>query len=112
MVNQLNAIINSENKAVRSGRALLVSTLGNADIGSRLIALTLVEQGYNVILLDEVEDLSGLAIHPVIESFAVIGVYSVKTVNEHQLTATNQLEEQSVGQALFSELIQQLWCEK
>ena len=112
MVNKLNAIIDSENKASRSGRALLVSTIGNTDIGSRLMALTLVEQGYNVTLLDEVEDLSGLAIHPAIESFAVIGIYSAKAINEPQLTAINQLEEQFSGKVVVSELIQQLRCEK
>ncbi|RSD31107.1 MerR family transcriptional regulator [Vibrio pectenicida] len=112
MLNKLNSIIDAENKATRSGKALFISILGNADIGSCLMALSLVEKGFNITMLKEVEDLSGLLIHPAIEEFSLIGIYSARAIGEAQLTALNQLEAKFSGQIVVSELLKQLRCEQ
>ncbi|GLT18015.1 helix-turn-helix-type transcriptional regulator [Vibrio zhanjiangensis] len=108
MLSKLNSIIDAENKASRTGRALFVSTSGNTDIGSRLLALSLVEQGLNVTMLDEVEDLSGLVVHPAIDDFSMIGIYSATAISESQLMVLDQLEATFSGQLVVSELLQQL----
>ncbi|NOH60320.1 MerR family transcriptional regulator [Vibrio sp. RE88] len=108
MLTKLNAIIEAENKAARSGTALLICIRGNTDIDSRLMALSLVEQGYKVTLIDEVEDLSGLLAHSSLEEVSAIAVYSSRAVSEAQLTTIKQLESAFSGELVLSDLLQRL----
>ncbi|MCG9595241.1 MerR family transcriptional regulator [Vibrio sp. Isolate25] len=108
MLTKLNAIIEAENKVARSGKALFICAQGSMDIGSRLMALSLVEKGYKVTLIDDVEDLSGLIDHPCLDEFSALAIYSARAVSESQLSAIKQLEDSVSGELVLSELLQRL----
>lgn len=86
MLTKLNAIIEAENKA----------------------ALSLVEKGCKVTIIDEVEDLSGLLGHPCLEEFSTLAIYSARAINESQMAAIQQLETMISGELILPELLQRL----
>ncbi|WP_415674699.1 MerR family transcriptional regulator [Vibrio neptunius] len=108
MLTKLNAIIEAENKAARSGKALFICVQGNTDIASRLMALSLVEKGCKVTLIDEVDDLSGLLGHPCLKEFSTLAIYSARAINESQLAAIQKLETCISGQLVLPDLLQRL----
>lgn len=108
MLTKLNAIIEAENKAARSGKALFISVQGSVDVPSRIMALSLVEKGCKVTIIDEVEDLSGLLGRPCLEEFSTLAIYSARAINESQMAAIQQLETMISGELILPELLQRL----
>lgn len=108
MLTKLNAIIEAENKAARSGKALFICVQGSTDVESRLMALSLVEKGSKVTLIDEVDDLSGLLAHPNLDEFSTLAIYSARAVSEPQLSAIKQLEAVFSGELVLPDLLRRL----
>ncbi|WP_076589554.1 MerR family transcriptional regulator [Vibrio ostreicida] len=108
MFNKLNSIIEAENKAAREGKCLFISFEGQADLGARLAALRLVEEGQNMTLIDGVDDLSGLVTHPRVREFSMISVYSDHSISDHQLGFIRQLHDTFSGKIILSDILRRL----
>ncbi|MDN3685377.1 MerR family transcriptional regulator [Vibrio sinaloensis] len=60
LVSKLEAIVEAENKAAHLGKCLYINFDSNRDVDSRVWAAKLSDKGWNMTLLDGVDDISGL----------------------------------------------------
>lgn len=105
MVTKLNQIIEAENKVAHRGKCLAINLDAARDIHTQLWALSLVSQGYRVLMIDGVEDLSGLLEHTAVHRFEQLAFYSATKPSESQLSVIKELEVQH-GQVSLSEMIE------
>ncbi|MEL7292431.1 MAG: MerR family transcriptional regulator [Pseudomonadota bacterium] len=102
---RLSSILEAENKATRGGRCLLVSYDSVNDVGSRLWAMKLSELGMNIVIIDGVDDLSGLIDHPGLESYQALALYSSRPLSAAQNSIVERIQQNFDGKVLVSELI-------
>ena len=100
---RLNAIINAENKASRGKRCLLISYECVNDVQSRLWALKLSEQGYRIVFIDGVDDLSGLVAHNGLEDYSMLAIYSSRPLGTAQTRIVDKIKRAFTGQIALSE---------
>lgn len=104
ILSRINAIIESENKAARSGKCLMVSGDPSGSIAARLQALKLCEQGRYIVLLDGVDDFSGFIDHQGLNGYASIALFSSRPWTSAQLTAIEKIGESYEGELSSSTL--------
>ncbi|NVD08847.1 MerR family transcriptional regulator [Vibrio sp. JPW-9-11-11] len=103
---RLSSIIEAENKAARAGRCLFISYDSVNDIGSRLWAMKLSELGMSIVIIDGVDDLSGLIEHHGLNSYHALALYSSRPLNAAQGAIVERIQECFTGKVLLSELIE------
>ncbi|WP_282175739.1 MerR family transcriptional regulator [Vibrio nereis] len=106
LIARLESIIESENKAARAGKCLLVSYTHNRDVASRLWAAQFSQSGWHITLMDDVEDVSGLNDLDLSAIYNSVAFYSPKPVTEAQKLAIEQLTESYSGQVTLSEVLE------
>lgn len=106
LVTKLEAIIEAENKAAHQGKCLYINFDTNRDIASRVWAAQLSDQGWNMTLLDGIDDISGL-VRPELDDlgFSSIALYSPKPLTEQQLSTINSLRHGFSGNLFMSDVI-------
>ncbi|MDC5706047.1 MerR family transcriptional regulator [Vibrio europaeus] len=103
-VARLNAIIESENKAAKSGKCLFIN-YDSVNIHARLWALNLSESGKSLVIIDGIEDLSGLVEHEGLCAYAAIAIYSSRPLTAGQTTIVEKIKSSFSGEVLLSDLI-------
>lgn len=103
---RLSAIIDAENKAARSGRCLFISSDSINDFGSRLWALKLSQLGMHMVIIDGVDDLSGLVEHSGLGSYQVLALYSSRPLGPTQTATIERIKHSFDGEVLLSDLIE------
>ncbi|UUM33105.1 MerR family transcriptional regulator [Vibrio japonicus] len=106
LIPRLESIIESENKAARAGKCLLISYANNRDISSRLWAAQFSAKGWNVAIMDGIEDISGLNDLELSDAYDSIAVYSPKPVTEVQKSAIEQLRASYTGNVILSDVLE------
>jgi len=105
IVSRLTAIIESENKAARSGKCLIVSCDSSSNVSSRLWALKLSEQGHQVVIVDGIDDFSGLIEHEGLNKFQTLGVFSSRPLNASQKSSLEKVKQSFQGDFIGSEFV-------
>lgn len=91
MLSRLSAILESENKAAKKGRCLLVNLDSIGNLFAWFNAVRVSSEGWNVTLLDGVDDLSALIEHPVLEEVSSLVLFANRPVSDAQLGYIAQL---------------------
>lgn len=105
LVARLSAMIEFENKAAQSGKCLIVSCDSNGAVASRLWALKLSSQGRHIVLIEGVDDFSGLVGHDGLDKFQAIGIYSSCPLKATQRATLDKLKHTFSGELLGSEFV-------
>lgn len=105
LVSRLNSIIESENKAARSGKCLVVSCDSSSNVSSRMWALRLSEEGRHIVIVDGIDDFSGLIEHAGLLAFQTLGVFSSRPLNASQKGALEKVKQSFQGEFLTSEFV-------
>lgn len=105
IVAKLESIIESENKAAKSGKCLLINCGDSRDIASRLWAAHLSDKSWNVTLMDNVEDVSGLVDINLADNYQALAIYSEKPLTEQQKSAIRQVQENFDGECFLSDVL-------
>ncbi|EMA8957961.1 MerR family transcriptional regulator [Vibrio fluvialis] len=108
MLSKLSTILESENKAAHKGKCLAVSFDPSGSLLAWLWAVTWAEQGYNVTLLDGVEDMTGLAEHESLAAYNAVALFSHRGLAENQWQAKQRLAAQFGDQLFLSDVLQTL----
>ncbi len=105
-VARLNAIIEAENKAAKSGKCLFINYDSVNDIHARLWALHLSESGKNLVIIDGIEDLSGLVEHEGLNAYDTVAIYSSRPLTTGQIAIVGKIKSSFSGQVVLSDLIE------
>ena len=103
---RLSAIIDAENKVARSKRCLFISSDSINDFASRLWALKLSQLGMNIVIIDGVDDLSGLVDHDGLGAYQALALYSSRPLGSTQTAIIERIKHSFDGQVLLSDLIE------
>ncbi|MCG9726596.1 MerR family transcriptional regulator [Vibrio brasiliensis] len=106
MVARLNDILQAENKAAGNKRAALICYESVNDIQSRLWALKLSQRGLYMVIIDGVDELSGLIDHPDLNAYDTLALYSSKPLNAAQTSNVERLKQSFAGTLVLSEMIE------
>ncbi|MDE1328873.1 MerR family transcriptional regulator [Vibrio aestuarianus] len=105
MISKLSSIIESENKAATKGKCLCVSLDPMSSILAWLWFVSKSEAGYNVTVLDGVEDITALVGHEALPSYQHIAVFANRSLPDHQINALEKLQQQLANKLSRSEVI-------
>lgn len=105
LVARLSSMIEFENKAAKSGKCLIVSCDSNGTVASRLWALKLSSQGWRIVIIEGVDDFSGLVGHDELDKFQAIGIYSSCPLKATQRATLEKLKHTFSGELLGSEFV-------
>ncbi len=108
MVSKLSSILEAENKAAMKGKCLCVNFDPVGSILAWLWAVTWSEKGYNVTLLDGVDDVSGLVGSEAVEAYSSLAIFSHKALSDGQANAIAKLNEQFADQFYLSDVLHKL----
>lgn len=108
MLSRLTSILEAENKAAHKGKCLVVSFDPCGSLLAWLWAVTWAEQGYNVTLLEGVDDMSGLVGHAALTAYAALALFSHRGLAESQMRAHQRLAEQFGEQLFLSDVLHTL----
>ncbi|WP_319534597.1 MerR family transcriptional regulator [uncultured Vibrio sp.] len=108
LIKRLALIVDSENKASSKGKCLLVCFEQNRQAESWIQAALLCEQGYHTTLIDNVNDISGLVEHQVIDRYQRIFLFSNKALPVKQVEVLKAMQAQFPHQIQCSEVITKL----
>ncbi len=108
MQSRLSSIVESENKAARRGKCLILSLEEASMVSSWLEAVAQSEQGYHVSLIDGIEDLSGLVSHDVLANYTKVVVFSNHALVEKQLNIVQHFKQEMSESFEVSSVIQTL----
>ncbi|RTZ18179.1 MerR family transcriptional regulator [Vibrio aquaticus] len=103
--NRLISIIEAENKAAKKGKCLMVSCDGRMNISALFWALSLSERGLHVVMIEGVEDLSGLIDNEAISRFDCLSLFSSKPISASQSVVVDKLEASFPGELIGCEFI-------
>tara|TARA_Y100001956_G_C4123202_1_gene188637 strand:+ start:125 stop:925 length:801 start_codon:yes stop_codon:yes gene_type:complete len=106
LTSKLESVVEAENKASQLGKCLLIN-LGSRDLQSRVWSAELSEQGWNMTILDDIEEVSGLGSYPLAEAYKQIALFSVRPLTSQQLKGLVGFREQCELPIVYSELLQQ-----
>lgn len=106
LIPRLESIIESENKAAKVGKCLLANYANNRELSSRLWAAQFSGKGWNVTIIDNIEDISGFNDLDLSDTYDVIAIYSPKPVTEVQRNAIEQLSASYSGNVILSEVLE------
>jgi DNA-binding transcriptional MerR regulator len=109
MITQFSWLITSANKASHHGKCLCVSLDPVGSLWAWLQATKIAEQGYYAVLLDGVDDLSGLAEPLSLASYRKIDFFSNKALTEKQQQTIRQIDTFFDGETSYSGMLQQLY---
>jgi len=101
-VSKINSIIEAENKAPKAGKCLFVTNDSVNNVHARLWALKLSESGNNLVIIDGIEDLSGLVEHEGLTAYTAIAVYSSRPLTAGQTATVERIKSSFTGQVLLS----------
>ncbi|KJY84530.1 MerR family transcriptional regulator [Vibrio galatheae] len=104
-VARLNAIIESENKAAKAGKCLFINYDNANNLHARLWALKQSESGKHLVIIDGIEDLSGLIEHQGLDAYATLAIYSSRPITAGQSVVLAKIRASFAGQVLLSDLI-------
>lgn len=105
LVARLNEILEAENKASSLKKCLLVCYESANDIESRLWSLTLSQSGLNVVIIDGVDDLSGLIEHPQINAYDTLAIFSSCPVSAAQYAHIERIKSGFLGRVVLSDMV-------
>ncbi|MGL4830680.1 MAG: MerR family transcriptional regulator [Vibrio sp.] len=108
MLTKLAFILDAENKAATKGKCLCISLDEAGSLNAWLWALTWAEKGYQVTLLEAVEDIRGLQDHPSLASHHTLALHAHRPLPATQLSALASLQQQFGDRCVLSEVLQQL----
>jgi len=108
MISKLTSILESENKAALKGRCLCVSLDPVGSLLAWLWAVTWSEKGFNVTLLDGVDDVTGLTGSDVVDAYQAVALFSHKALSDNQLNAVDKLRKKFGEQFYMSDVLQTL----
>ncbi|KHA61899.1 MerR family transcriptional regulator [Vibrio variabilis] len=105
LIAKLEAIIEAENKASHQGKCLFINFEPSRDIESRLWAAKLSDDGWNMTLLDGVDDVSGLVRAEFDTQFDSIALYSPRPLTEQQMGGIESVRGGFSGQFFLSDVL-------
>lgn len=91
MLSRLSAILESENKAAKKGRCLFVNLDSVGNLFAWLHAVEVSSEGWNVTMLDGVDELSALIEHGCLDDMSSLVLFSNRPVPEGQMELIDQL---------------------
>lgn len=106
LVARLNEILEAENKVSSSKRCLLICYESTNDIESRLWALTLSQSGLHVVIVDGVDDLSGLVEHPDLHVYDTLAIFSGRPVTAAQQSHIERIKLSFSGNLELSDMVE------
>lgn len=106
LVARLNEILEAENKVSSSKRCLLICYESTNDIESRLWALTLSQSGLHVVIVDGVDDLSGLVEHPDLDVYDTLAIFSGRPVTVAQQSHIERIKLSFSGNLVLSDMVE------
>ncbi|WP_329354202.1 MerR family transcriptional regulator [Vibrio natriegens] len=112
LIKRLALIVDSENKASSKGKCLLVCFEQTREAESWIQAAICCEQGYHTTLIANVNDISGLAEHQVVDRYQRIFLFSNKALPAKQVEVLKAMRMQFPNQIQCSEVIEKLHFEQ
>lgn len=103
--NRLISIIEAENKVAKKGKCLMVSCDARMNISALLWAMSLSERGLHVVMIEGIEDLSGLIDNDAISRFGYLSLFSSKPINASQSAIVARFESSYPGELIGCEFI-------
>lgn len=97
---RLSTILEAENRVARRGKCLLVSYDPLGSIELRLWALRLAERGYNISLIEGIEDVSALYEHSALDKLQALSIFSSQAPSQVQLASISKVSHQ-LGEAFL-----------
>ncbi len=108
IVSRINAILESENKAASKGKMLFVSLAPMGDLSAWARLLMLSGKGFSIVVIEGVDDFSGLLREFDLKNFSAVQLHSHKPLLERQLTWIRELGEMDDLRFGFSPMIKLL----
>ncbi|ENM5832857.1 MerR family transcriptional regulator [Vibrio metoecus] len=108
MLTKLAFVLEAENKAASKGKCLCLSLDDAGSLNAWLWALTWAEKGYQVTLLEAVDDIRGLQDHVGLAQFHTLALHAHRPLPAIQQSALVHLQQQFGQQCVLSEVLQQL----
>jgi DNA-binding transcriptional MerR regulator len=109
MISKLTSIIEAENKSSHLGKCLCVSLDPVGSLYAWMWAVSLAEKGYNLTVLDGIDDLSGLSTHVGLAQFSALAVFANKSLSEQQQGALRSLDTHFGQNLYFSQVLSTLY---
>ncbi|KLN65088.1 MerR family transcriptional regulator [Vibrio sp. VPAP30] len=106
-VAKINSIIEAENKATKAGKCLFINYDNVSDVHARLWALKLSESDNKLVIIDGVEDLSGLVENEGLAAYTAIAIYSSRPATTGQAAIIERVKSSFSGQVLLSDLVEE-----
>lgn len=105
---RLTLIIESENKAARNGRCLLLSYDPLGSLEMRLWALQLADRGYSMSFIEGIDDVSALQSNVGLDRYAMVAVFASQAPSTAQLVPLEALSASLGSQFTASSLLNTL----
>ncbi|WP_117233102.1 MerR family transcriptional regulator [Vibrio maerlii] len=106
VITRISAILEAENKAATKGKMLFVSLAPVGDVSAWSRILVLSEKGFDITVLENVDDFSGLVNEIDLSKFVELQLHSHKALLDRQLTWAQMLVEDDSLQFGLSPIIQ------
>ncbi|WP_162063845.1 MerR family transcriptional regulator [Vibrio taketomensis] len=91
LMHKLSTILQAENKVARRGKCLLLSFDALGSIEMRFWALELAEQGYNISLVESVDDVSALIEADCGSSIPSLAIFASQSPTQVQITSIKEM---------------------
>lgn len=92
MLSKLSSVLESENKAAQRGPCLCISFDSYGSVLAWLWAVSWAEKGFDVTLLESVDDMSGLVSHPRLNDWQQICLFSYRGLSEPQRESLTDMQ--------------------
>lgn len=109
MLTRLMTIIDAERKAAHKGKCLFINLDPIGSLSAWISCVKMSESGFNMTILDGVEDLSGLLKHEALHSFSHISLFSNRALAEKQVQIIKTLLSDDDRQVSVSDVIDKLY---
>lgn len=108
MLSKLSFILDAENKAATKGKCLCISFDEAGSLSAWLWALAWAEKGYQVTLLEAVDDIRGLLEHAGVSHYQRLGLHAHRALPAIQQPALLHLQQQFGEHCVLSDVLLQL----